>query len=151
MKREAISINKNALKKTQRQMTKTKQKIILILMWTRELKKSFKTVSSFLLKILCFNQLICLTDQPVVLVVLGKTCALSIWWCNGNNWFNSFIQRSVTDAQQAVDHIKAHLLSCQPRQCLIRHSSTVPSHAFQKPWKMSVLHTYFTPQEMFFK
>ena len=48
MKREAISINKNALKKTQRQMTKTKQKIILILMWTRELKKSFKTVSSFI-------------------------------------------------------------------------------------------------------
>ena len=42
MKREAISIDVTALKKTQNQMTKTKQKMILILMWTRELKNSLR-------------------------------------------------------------------------------------------------------------
>ena len=42
MRRVAISLNVSALKKPQSQMAKTKQKMILILMWTRELKNSLR-------------------------------------------------------------------------------------------------------------
>lgn len=74
MNREAISINLNNLENK----AKSLKKSIKLHIDEKTKKKCFKTASSLFLKISCFNQLVCLTNRPVVPTAQVKTCTVYI-------------------------------------------------------------------------